>query len=199
LNLKFYIESGILEQYALGLLSEKESANVKHLLSLYVELREELERIQDAMENYAALKAVQPRAHVKNLVIDSIVNLQKEKIMDLNDLPLINKFSDYKSWLGLVDTLGEVPLAKDGKFVKVLRHDAKVTQMLIISSTAIEEETHEDEHESFLILSGKCKCTIAGEIRMMQAGDFMAIPLHQPHDVALVSSKVVAILQRVKI
>ena len=164
MNLKFYIESGILEQYALGLLSEKESANVKHLLSLYVELREELERIQDAMENYAALKAVQPRAHVKNLVIDSIVNLQKEKIMDLNNLPLINKFSDYKNWLGLVDTLGEIPLAKDGKFVKVLRHDAKVTQMLIVSSTAIEEETHEDEQQHRLWRSGErvAALTIAG-------------------------------------
>lgn len=199
MNLKFYIESGILEQYALGLLTAPESENIRHLLDLHVELREELERIQMAMENYATLKAVQPRAHMKNLVIDSIVNLQKEKIMDINDLPLINKFSDYKKWLGFIATIGEITLGTDGKFVKVLRHDHKVTQMLISSATDIEEEIHEDEHESFLILAGQCKCTISGKVKLMDAGEFMAIPLHEPHDVALVSTTVTAILQRVKI
>lgn len=199
MNLKFYIESGILEQYALGLLTAIESENIRHLLSLHVELREELERIQIAMENYATLKAVQPSAHMKDLVIDSIVNLQKEKIMDINDLPLINKFSDYKNWLSLMATIGEITLGTDGKFVKVLRHDHKVTQMLVLSATDIEEEIHEDELESFLILSGQCKCTISGKVKLMGPGEFMAIPRYEAHDVALVSKTVTAILQRVKV
>ena len=199
MNLKFYIESGILEQYALGLLPDTEKLNVKRMLNLHVELRDELERIQIAMENYASSRAIKPRSQMRDIVIDSIVNLQKEKIMDINDLPLINKFSDYNNWLGLLATLGEMPLGHDGKFVKVLRADESVTQMLITSSTDIEEEVHSNEHESFLILSGKCKCTISGKERLMGPGEFMSIPLYEPHDVELLSETVIAILQRVKI
>lgn len=199
MNLKFYIESGILEQYALGLLSEAEKLSVKRMLNLHVELRDELERIQSAMENYASSRAVQPRSEMRDIVIGSIVNLQKEKIMDIKDLPLINKFSDYNNWLGFLATLGEMPLGDDGKFVKVLRCDERVTQMLITSSTDIEEEVHSNEHESFLILSGQCKCTISGNERLMGPGEFMSIPLYEPHDVALLSKTVTAILQRVKI
>ncbi len=119
--------------------------------------------------------------------------------MDLANLPFINRFSDYRNWLPLVKNFGELPLAEDGRHLKILQQDEKITQILIVSTTNIEEETHEDEYESFLILSGSCKCTIGENVRLMATGDYMEIPLHKPHDVELISDSVVAILQRVKV
>ena len=118
--------------------------------------------------------------------------------MKADDLPVINRFSDHKDWLQMLEGLTEVQLDERGRWIKVLRQNEQITQMLIVSTTDIEEETHENEYESFLILSGACKCTIGNNVTLMEAGDYMEIPLHLAHDVALASERVVAILQRIK-
>jgi mannose-6-phosphate isomerase-like protein (cupin superfamily) len=198
LNLKPYIESGILELYALNSLPDEEKMGVERMLATYPELRAELNGIERALESYATSRWVKPADHLEKLVIDSLENLAKEKIMDPNDLPLINRFADYKNWLPLFENFEDLSL-ENGRHVKVLRHDEKVTQMLIVSTTDIEEETHQAEYESFLILSGQCKCTVGDQVRLMGPGDFMEIPLDEVHDVSLVSPKVMAILQHIKI
>lgn len=198
LNLKTYIESGVLELYVLALLSETEQKDVAKMLAAYPELHIEIDKIQASLENKALANAIQPSAQLKNRVLDSIENLQKEKLMDMNDLPLINKFSIHHHWLNLVGSFGRLELV-DGRYIKVLRQDDSVTQLLIISETPIAEETHEEEYESFLILSGECKCTVAGVVSFMKPGDFMEIPLFEPHHVELASPQVMAILQHIKV
>ena len=199
MNIKAYIESGILELYALNLLDEAEKSSVDELLAVHEELGEELERIYITLEQHALSHTVTPRPELRDEILDSIENLIKEKIMDPNDLPLINQNSDYKNWLKLIADFDELTPGENGKAVKVLRNDGQVTQLLISSTTAIEQEIHQDEYESFLILSGACKCTVGNEERFMTAGDFMAVPLYQSHDVQLLSPKVTAILQLVKV
>lgn len=198
MNLKTYIESGVLELYALELLTELEKVDVERMMAAYPELTSELEQIQISMEKQAVEKAIQAPKYLKKLVLDSIDNLQKEKVMDMNDLPLINKFSVHHNWLNLVNGFGKFELV-DGRHVKVLRQDDQVTQMLIISETDIEEESHANEYESFLILAGECKCTVGNEVRLMKTGDFMEIPLHELHHVELLSPQVTAILQHIKL
>ncbi|RZK37358.1 MAG: cupin domain-containing protein [Pedobacter sp.] len=199
MNLRAYIDSGVLELYAINSLSEQESKDVEAMLARFPELRKELLSIENALESYAKSRWIAPPSHLEDIVVSSLLNLEKEKAMDLTNLPLINRFSDYKNWLPLVQSFGNLSIGEDGRFVKVLRHDDRVTQMLIVSTTDIEEEVHDDEHESFLILSGDCRCTIGNNERLMKAGDFMDIPLYEEHDVKLVSETVMAILQRVKI
>ena len=92
-----------------------------------------------------------------------------------------------------------MPSFEDGKSVKVLRHDDRVSQMLVVSMTDIAQETHENEYESFLILEGECKCVVGEDIRFMKAGDFMPIPLHALHHVEVLSNSVTAILQHVAV
>jgi anti-sigma-K factor RskA len=72
LNLKEYISSGILEAYALGDLTETERAEVERNLHLFPELREELERIEDAQEEFLMRTAVTPSARVKEKLFASI-------------------------------------------------------------------------------------------------------------------------------
>ncbi len=83
--------------------------------------------------------------------------------------------------------------------VEILTHTEELTQMLLVSSTDFDWETHDDVDESFLILSGEALCTIGDKTTLMATGDFMAVPLHVPHSVKLVSPVVTAILQRQKI
>ncbi|MDQ7947415.1 MAG: hypothetical protein REI93_01185, partial [Pedobacter sp.] len=164
MDIKAYIESGILELYALGDLSQSERAVVVSNLQRYPALQKELHQIEVALENYANLRRVMPRAHVKQRLMESIQNLQKEEVMDPTDLPLLHKGADHEKWLRFIESLGPLTLGDDGRHIRVLQHHERLTQLLIVSTTAFEEEVHENVHESFLILSGACRCTVGNQV-----------------------------------
>lgn len=199
MDIKAYIESGILELFALDQLGHAERMEVQQLLQQYPVLKDELSQIETALERYAQKHAIIPSQRLQEKLAFTISNLQKEAAMDPLNLPLLSKAADYKKWKQLVDSFGPLPIGDDGRHVRILRHDDEVTQLLIVSTTAFEEEVHENVYESFLILSGACRCTIGGEVTLMSAGDFMQIPLLQPHEVQLISPKVTAILQRQRV
>ncbi len=199
MNLQDYIESGILELYALDQLDAAERAEVERMISVFSEIKVEFDRIQEALEKYAAAHAIQPHVRVKEKLQESISNLEKEKEMNLSDLPLITNFSDHTKWLELVKEMLPQRLPKDGIFTHIIRQSDKVVQILVVASTDIPDEVHEESHESFLILKGKCKCTVGNDVRFMEEGDFMAIPLYEHHNVEILSENVVAILQHVAV
>ncbi|HEY0743130.1 MAG TPA: anti-sigma factor [Chryseosolibacter sp.] len=74
MNLTEYISSGILEAYALGELSEKESAEVERYLATYPELKAELARIEQAQENFLMHAAIKPSFSVKSQLMDKIAD-----------------------------------------------------------------------------------------------------------------------------
>ncbi len=53
MDLKSYIESGILEQYVSGLLSDTENAEVDKMAASYPEVKQEIDAIRASMNNYA--------------------------------------------------------------------------------------------------------------------------------------------------
>lgn len=192
-----YMESGLLELYALGALDNEQRADVAQALEKHAELRTELRRIELSLEEYARERAVSPGYHLRNRVLDTILNREKEERMDPADLPLLDKYSDYENWLRFVAPHLQVP-APGEQFQKVLQHTPSLTQVLVISAINIDEERHDDLHESFLILEGTCRCVVAGDVFHMKAGDFMEIPLHEMHQVEITSPVVTAIVQRVR-
>lgn len=198
MNTKTYIASGILELYALNLLPESKAAEVSHQLTIYKDLAEEFGNICVALESYANHNPIAPNKEVEGEILAKLRNLRRERFMDPFDLPLINKHTEPLSWDKFVAGIERQPIGEDGRTVKVLTSTQKVLQLLVTSSTDFELETHDDEYESFLILSGELLCTMGNQTIMMAKGDFMDIPLHQPHEVKLVSPVVTAILQRVK-
>ncbi len=185
--------------YVLDQLDPGERDEVERMMSVFPEIRTELETIQFALEMYATSRGMEPHSRVKHKIKASIENLEKEKAMDLQDLPLISPFSDHTRWLAIVKDMIPKVVPSDEPFMKVLQQSEKGFQALIVSSTDIGDEVHEDVHESFLILKGRCKCTVRKDVRFMEEGEFMAIPLHEHHDVEILSDHVVAILQRVPI
>lgn len=197
-NLQSYLESGILELYVLGDLSLSEKLSVEERLLAQPELKKELLEVELALENFANNNAIFPADELEAITINAILKSENEQFDDLSNLPLIHKFSDAKKWQSIINN-SVMPSFEDGKSVKVLRHDDRVSQMLVVSMTDIAQETHENEYESFLILEGECKCVVGEDIRFMKAGDFMPIPLHALHHVEVLSNSVTAILQHVAV
>lgn len=94
INIKQYIESGILELYIFGALSKAESIEVSRIVASHPELIQEVERIESAMQEIAAATA--PDRPVSFSAI-------KNKIDGLTDdgvIPLSRKRNKPSSYLG---------------------------------------------------------------------------------------------------
>lgn len=85
MDIKAYIESGILEAYVLGGLSEAERASVEADIALYPELLREVEAIEAAMENYAASTPIEPPAHLQEQIWSAIQVQQRADANSTHD------------------------------------------------------------------------------------------------------------------
>ena len=72
-NIQEYIESGILEQYALGELSPAEQAVVEAHAASHPEIREELQQVQAALGFYAEAHAITPPAGMRERVLANVL------------------------------------------------------------------------------------------------------------------------------
>jgi mannose-6-phosphate isomerase-like protein (cupin superfamily) len=196
MNIREYIETGIIGRYCLGALSGAEMLEVERLCDRFPEIMQEITVVQETLESYAATVAMDPPAHIKGRIWDTLADLEKEQTMDINDLPAISRFSDHKKWLSVVRPFIPSDPTED-RIIKVLRESDKIIQMLVISKTDFDDEVHVHEHESFIILEGECECKVGDEVFRLTAGGYTEIPLHTPHDVRIISPYVVAVLQRV--
>lgn len=194
MNLEAYIESGILELYVLNVLEETERSEVLGMLRRYPQLRQEMEKIEYTLERYAQATAIVPPETAKRKIKATLDHAVKEQAMGIHDMVLIGEDSDYKNWLRLINE--HFPLAfQQDNFCEVLREKDGVKQVLVVSSFDIPDETHEDVHESFLILQGQCKCTVGPDVFYLEAGGYTQIPLHEHHQVEIVRAPVMAVVQ----
>ena len=197
MNAQEYIDNGMVLDYSLGLLTGEDKAAFERALLAYPELADELKALQTGLEKYASAYSKAPSSSTKEIIWGTLENLLLEKEMDLNKLPLINKFTDYKAWYNAVKPL--LPKTVSGEpFMHLLTGTDTVTQVLVMSATDIPDEVHEDVYESFIILDGECECHIGTDtVIRLQAGGYIEIPLHQHHDVKIISSYVVGVMQRI--
>ena len=72
-NFQDYIESGILEQYALGELSAAEQADVEAQAASFPEVRAELAQVQAALGFYAEAHAIAPPAAMRERVLGNVM------------------------------------------------------------------------------------------------------------------------------
>ncbi|MCB0700056.1 MAG: anti-sigma factor [Chitinophagales bacterium] len=80
MNIKEYIESGILEAYALGALSEEERIKVEADLAMYPELVDELSSIEQAMQAFAESHSEEPPSHLQDKIWDAISEQQEPEV-----------------------------------------------------------------------------------------------------------------------
>lgn len=75
-DLKTYLESGILEQYVLGDLSNEERLEVEKNALQYPEIRLELAEIENALMSYAQSNAIDPSEAIRNKILNSLDTVQ---------------------------------------------------------------------------------------------------------------------------
>ncbi|WP_420151353.1 anti-sigma factor [Spirosoma sp.] len=72
MNVTEYIASGILESYVMGVVTDQERREVECLSSIYPTIRQELDELSAALENYAFMHRVEPPASVKERLLQQI-------------------------------------------------------------------------------------------------------------------------------
>ncbi|PTS99616.1 hypothetical protein DBR11_12025 [Pedobacter sp. HMWF019] len=190
MNLQAYIENGILELYVLNLLHDSERAEVQAMILKYPELNHEIKAIEVALELYAQVHAVEPSFGLREKI--------ERRILETGSTPLsltpIDENSDIQKWLRFVaDQFPEALQAEN--FCEPIGEQPGLMQVLVVSSVDIEDETHHDVYESFLILQGKCKCTVDGNSFYLETGGYTQIPLLTNHKVEIVEGPVMAVVQ----
>lgn len=193
-----YIDSGMVMDYCLGLLEEEEKIAFELAMLMYPQLVQEVNAVQAGLDKYAAALGLEIGTMGINFISPVMKNLLLEREMNIETPPLINRFSDYKTWLSAVEPLLPKKF-EGGLYAKVLKDNGRVSQLLVMTATDIPDEVHEDVMESFIILEGECECYIGNKVHRMGAGSFMEIPMHEHHDLKVISPYVVGIRQRVAV
>lgn len=193
-----YIESGIIEDYCLGLLKPAEMQAVANNAEEHEEIRKAIATYEDALVKYAAALAVEKPAGLKRKVFELIDNLEEEAAISADNIPLINKYSNADIWRNFVR-----PHLSEKLTRPFIVHDlpAKngVEQFVFWTHQDLPHETHDDEQETILLLEGRCRCFINDEVIELNPGDFLSIPLHAEHNVEILDGPVLAVIQRVKV
>lgn len=78
-EVKSYIASGILEDYALGLVSDQERREVECLSKIYPEIAEQLARIENDLADVAATNFIQPPADLRAKILDNLPDRSPEE------------------------------------------------------------------------------------------------------------------------
>lgn len=106
MDIKAYIESGIIERYVLGHVSPQEKQEVECMSHIYSEIAEELRSIESSFEKIALKDAVVPPAHLKTSILErikseeqvqpvSISRNSEAKIIPLNSSAPATKLNKY--------------------------------------------------------------------------------------------------------
>ena len=72
MNKNDIISSGLLELYALGLTSPEETIQVEEWVSLYPDIKDEIEAIEMSLESYARAYSIEPSPLVKDKILSQI-------------------------------------------------------------------------------------------------------------------------------
>src|ERR1043166_4897283 len=103
MDMKEYMSSGIIEDYCLGVLSDDESRTVLEQSQLHPEIKQEIDAFMIALEKYALDASFNSVAHLKQQTMELLSNLELEENKNIEQLPLLNKYSDHKNWLHIVE------------------------------------------------------------------------------------------------
>ncbi|MGA0560465.1 cupin domain-containing protein [Larkinella sp. VNQ87] len=193
-----FIDSGILNEYCLGLLQPEEVLEVERMARLYPEVQKAIDQLLVSIKPSDLQQDIANKG-LKGQILETLGQLGEPPVFDLQCLPLINVYSDSEQWQRTLAGLSPAPEFRN-LYVYPLRNHDGVEQFILWARHEIRPERHHDEHESFLILEGECECRIGGETVRLKAGDFVRIPLKVEHTVRVVSPEPVkAVVQRVKL
>ena len=95
MDVKPYIESGIIEEYCLGLLPQSQADEVAQLARAYPEILSEIQRIESTLLTYARSPM---RSPMKGTILKTLSKLATEEAIDLANPPMLHRHSDFNLW-----------------------------------------------------------------------------------------------------
>lgn len=197
---KEWMESGILELYAMGQTDAAETREVEHMASLHPEVRAEIEAVSLTLERLALAGAVTPDPDIKPLLFATIRYMaRRENGEPAVSPPMLHagsKISDYAEWLERPELQLNEPL--EGLYAHIIDHTPGALTAIVWMKEGSPPEVHTDEYERFLVVDGTCEIHIDDNIYPLVPGNYMEIPLHRSHEVKITSDiPCRVILQRV--
>jgi Mannose-6-phosphate isomerase len=199
-NVNEYINSGILEQYVLGLAGIEEAKEIEGLLITNDEIREEVNKIENALADYAQLQAKTPDPTIKPFLLATIDYTERIKNGEEPSFPTVltesSNIKDYDQWISRPDMV--LPDNWKDFYAKIIGYTPEVITAIVWIKDMAPHEVHNNEFEKFLILEGTCDITIEDDVHHLVAGDFLSIPLYKDHFVKVTSrTPCKVILQRI--
>lgn len=189
-ELASFIQSGILEMYVLGCTTAEEAVLVEQMSLLHPEVREEIEQIGVALEQYGAVNAVAPSPTAEPFlmaVVDYSERLRKgEAPAEPPPVTEFSKVADYEEWLQRPDL--QLSEKLDGAFAHIIGLTPRAVTAIVWLSRGAPPETHTTEIEKFLVAEGSCDITVGDKVHSLKPGDMLTIPLHVTHHVLVTSS-----------
>lgn len=185
LNVKAYIESGIIEEYCLGVTTRAQAQLFEEYCEQYPEIRAALEEAQQSLEHYAEGFARAPSAGNLNQILDTVnaeFNLGKATLSAagrLDHFIPISPSSAHQQWAHLTASLE--PPADFDIHVHELYADEEYSLAVLWIRNSVPPEIHDDMFESALCLEGSCIGVLGDEEVRLEPGDFWDIPLHREH------------------
>lgn len=192
MNIKAYIESGVLEEYVLGTLPAEDRLQVELHATKYAAIKTEIEAIEYSFENFASAHS-DPRAnHFKEKIVKTVAN---KNGLQLQPPPIneTSKLKNYNFWLNAI-----MESEYEEMHMEVIYQTELETTVIAWVKNGEETHIHTEYTERFLIAEGSCTATIDETTKNYGVGDYIEFPLHVPHSYIVTSDspmKVVASLK----
>ena len=90
------ISSGILEMYVMGLTSEQENLQVHQWIALFPEVKNEISRIEEDLEQYALENEIKPSAGVKEKIMRNIQTPSTDGVQSSAKAKVVNMLPFWK-------------------------------------------------------------------------------------------------------
>lgn len=199
LTSKEYINSGILENYVLGITSNSETKQVELMAAADPAIKHQIEMINETLEAYAIEHAIEPNPVIKPFLLATIDYTERLKNGEQVSVPpILNEKSteaDYAEWLNRSDMTAT---ETSDIFAKIIGYTPEAITAIVWLKDYAPHEVHDHEYERFLIIEGTCNIIVGDEVNELVAGDYFAIPLYKKHMIKVTSSTPCkVILQRI--
>ncbi len=175
----------LIEEYVLGLLSPEEEIDFEAAMTKDTMLRTEVTSYRETMEALVWEGQVAPSPSLKTKIFAEIGKIAEEKVLTPPLLHPGSKAEDYAVWL---DQEGMEPPEEFESlhFIPIAQTEDGLSAIVWIKDM-VPEEVHTDNIERFLVLEGSCEISFGGEVYALNPGDYLAVPLHHPHNVRVTS------------
>lgn len=194
-DIKAYVNSGIIEQYCLGMANTDEVMELEQLAKQHPEIELAIQAAQMSLGSF--LKGFQKKTSTqsRNIIKQGILENLKWENAKLNEDGLLPEYigiSRHTDPVLIESVIKDIPApaisSYDNVHAQIIFSGGGKELGLFWVKEFVPEEEHPEIEESFMVLEGTADCYIDDQVFKMAKGDFMPIPPQSHHKVIVTSS-----------